>query len=63
MPKEKNKQQTPAYSLKKEDHDEIGDGESEPLIGPKLPPDFEVTSRKSFLARLICFDLFLEEDQ
>ena len=53
--KGKNKQQTPAYSLKKEDHDETVDGDGEPLIGPKLPPEYEVKSTKTFPS---CIDLF-----
>ncbi|CAF4258875.1 unnamed protein product, partial [Rotaria sordida] len=44
--KGKNKQQTPAYSLKKNENDDI-DGDSEPMIGPKLPPEFEVNTTLS----------------
>ena len=50
-PKGKNKQQTVAYSLKKEDADEMMHGDGEPLIGPKLPPEFEVGWRVRCRAR------------
>jgi hypothetical protein len=40
--KGKNKQQTPAYSLKKDDSNDMDHDDGEPLIGPKLPPEFEV---------------------
>lgn len=39
--KGKNKRQTPAYSLKKSENDDL-DADGEPMIGPKLPPEFEV---------------------
>ncbi|UJR36895.1 hypothetical protein I4U23_029608 [Adineta vaga] len=39
--KGKNKQQTPAYSLKKEEIDGMDQDSGEPIIGPKLPPEFE----------------------
>jgi len=44
--KGKNKQQTPAYSLKKEDNEDMDHGDGEPLIGPKLPPEFEKKKKK-----------------
>lgn len=55
--KGKNKQQTPAYSLKKEDHDEAVDDDGETLIGPKLPPEYEVISMKDCLAWIDLFFL------
>jgi hypothetical protein len=48
-PKGKNRQQTPAYSLKKDDTDEMDHGDGEPMIGPKLPPEFEVKSNEKYL--------------
>jgi hypothetical protein len=44
--KGKSKQQTPAYSLKKEETDDMDHGDGEPMIGPKLPPEFEVNKFK-----------------
>ena len=44
--KGKNKQQTPAYTLKKLGANETDDN-GEPMIGPKLPPEFEVNSLKT----------------
>jgi hypothetical protein len=58
--KGKNKQQTPAYSLKKEDNDDIDHGDGEPMIGPKLPPEFEVSKLTNFSYLLI--DYFLEKN-
>jgi hypothetical protein len=40
--KGKNKQQTAAYSLKKDDANDMDHGDGENMIGPKLPPEFEV---------------------
>jgi hypothetical protein len=60
--KGKNKQQTPAYSLKKEDNDEIDQGDGEPMIGPKLPPEFEVKQMIHIYSLLIYY-LFLEKNQ
>jgi len=53
--KGKNKQQTPAYSLKKEDNDDMNHGDSETMIGPKLPPEFEVSQLTNFSYFLICY--------
>ncbi|CAF1278419.1 unnamed protein product [Adineta ricciae] len=39
--KGKNKQQTPAYSLKKEENEDMEQDDDDPIIGPKLPPEFE----------------------
>lgn len=55
--KGKNKQQTPAYSLKKEDNDEMDHGDGEPMIGPKLPPEFEVNKLINFYYLFIFFSL------
>jgi len=44
--KGKNKQQTPAYSLKRDDLDEIDQSTGEPMIGPKLPPEYEKKTPK-----------------
>jgi hypothetical protein len=58
--KGKNKQQTPAYSLKKEDNDDMNHGDSETMIGPKLPPEFEVSQLTNFSYFL--FDYVLEKN-
>jgi hypothetical protein len=47
--KGKNKQQTPAYSLKKDDNDDMDHGDGQPMIGPKLPPEFEVKNLTNFI--------------
>ena len=53
--KGKNKQQAPAYSLKKDDNDEMDQGDGEPMIGPKLPPEYEVRSSQTEILHLSRF--------
>jgi hypothetical protein len=56
--KGKNKQQTPVYSSRKEDNNEMDQDNGEPMIGPKLPPEFEVKKNDTYLFftnLLFCF--------
>lgn len=61
--KGKNKQQTPAYTLKKDDHDQTEQNNGEPLIGPKLPPEYEVKSSFVSFSSSLMFIVHLEKDQ
>lgn len=61
--KGKNKQQAPAYSLKKEEMHDMDYGDSETMIGPKLPPEYEVSDQHCSSPKIISTTIHLEKTE